>query len=109
MGLKGWVRNRQDVSVEALFSGNDDSVQEVEQGRHRGPQAAIVTGVEVFLCNNDPGYGFVQFGIEPKVEHYPLLVDLMGRYGQLEEAMGLISLIRLCGVHYFMLVGFICM
>lgn len=32
-----------------------------------------------------------EFGIEPRVEHYALLVDLVGRYGQLEEAMGLIN------------------
>lgn len=58
--LKGWVRNRRDGSVEALFSGNADSVQEMEQRCRRGPQAAIVTGVEVFPCSDDPGQGFVR-------------------------------------------------
>ncbi|XP_021810383.1 pentatricopeptide repeat-containing protein At1g62260, mitochondrial [Prunus avium] len=32
-----------------------------------------------------------EFGIEPRVEHYASLVDIIGRHGQLEEAMGLIK------------------
>ncbi|KAJ4969308.1 hypothetical protein NE237_016009 [Protea cynaroides] len=31
------------------------------------------------------------FGIEPRVEHFASLVDVVGRHGQLEEAMDLIS------------------
>ncbi|XP_039068116.1 acylphosphatase-like [Hibiscus syriacus] len=58
--LKGWVRNRNrnDGSVEALFSGNPDSVQEMEQWCRRGPPAAMVTGLEVFPSSDDPGTGF---------------------------------------------------
>ncbi|GMI96598.1 hypothetical protein HRI_003329100 [Hibiscus trionum] len=58
LGLKGWVRNRKDGSVEALFSGNLDSVQEMEQRCRRGPPAAMVTGLEVFPSDDDPGTGF---------------------------------------------------
>ncbi|XP_012485919.1 uncharacterized protein LOC105799756 [Gossypium raimondii] len=58
LGLKGWVRNRKDGSVEALFSGSPDSVQEMEQRCRRGPPAAMVTGLEVFPSNDDPGTGF---------------------------------------------------
>ncbi|BBH09842.1 mitochondrial editing factor 9 [Prunus dulcis] len=32
-----------------------------------------------------------EFGIEPRVEHYASLVDIIGRHGQLEEATGLIK------------------
>nr|POE65843.1 pentatricopeptide repeat-containing protein, mitochondrial [Quercus suber] len=32
-----------------------------------------------------------EFGIEPRVEHFATLVDIMGRHGQLEEAMDLIN------------------
>ncbi|OAY79212.1 Pentatricopeptide repeat-containing protein, mitochondrial [Ananas comosus] len=32
-----------------------------------------------------------EFGIEPQVEHYASLVDLIGRHGQLEEAMQVIN------------------
>ena len=56
--LKGWVRNRRDGSVEALFSGSPDSVQEMEQRCRCGPPAAMVTGLQVFPSNDDPGTGF---------------------------------------------------
>ncbi|XP_016483788.1 uncharacterized protein LOC107804414 isoform X3 [Nicotiana tabacum] len=58
LGLKGWVRNRRDGSVEALFSGSPEKVQEMEQRCRRGPPAAIVTGLDVFPCDDDPGTGF---------------------------------------------------
>ncbi|KAL6336469.1 hypothetical protein AAG906_018424 [Vitis piasezkii] len=58
LGLKGWVRNRRDGSVEALFSGTPDSVQEMEQRCRRGPPDAMVTGFEVVPCSDDPGTGF---------------------------------------------------
>ncbi|KAE8705978.1 Acylphosphatase [Hibiscus syriacus] len=60
LGLKGWVRNRRDGSVEALFSGYPESVQEMEKRCRRGPQAAMVTGLEVFPSSDDPGNGFVR-------------------------------------------------
>ncbi|KAK6290251.1 PREDICTED: uncharacterized protein LOC18598015 [Theobroma cacao] len=58
LGLKGWVRNRRDGSVEVLLSGSLDSVQEMEQRCRRGPPAAMVTGLRVFPSNDDPGTGF---------------------------------------------------
>ena len=58
LGLKGWVRNRRDGSVEALFSGNPDKVQEMEQLCRRGPPNAMVTALEVSPCSDDPGTGF---------------------------------------------------
>ncbi|KAJ4704953.1 Acylphosphatase [Melia azedarach] len=58
LGLKGWVRNRRDGTVEALFSGNPDSVQDMEQRCRRGPPDAMVTGLDVFPSNDDPGTGF---------------------------------------------------
>ncbi|KAJ4837779.1 hypothetical protein Tsubulata_026320 [Turnera subulata] len=54
LGLKGWVRNRRDGSVEALFSGDADTVQEMEQRCRRGPPAAMVTALQVFPCSDDP-------------------------------------------------------
>ncbi|KAJ0089426.1 hypothetical protein Patl1_32169 [Pistacia atlantica] len=58
LGLKGWVRNRRDGSVEALFSGKPDSVQEMEQRCRRGPSDALVTALEVFPSSDNPGTGF---------------------------------------------------
>ncbi|KAK6126170.1 hypothetical protein DH2020_040089 [Rehmannia glutinosa] len=58
LGLKGWVRNRRDGSVEALFSGSPEKVQEMEQRCRRGPPDAMVTGLQVFPCTDDPGTAF---------------------------------------------------
>ncbi|XP_047336561.1 acylphosphatase [Impatiens glandulifera] len=58
LGLSGWVRNRRDGSVEAVFSGNPDKVQEMEDRCRRGPPSAIVTGLNVSPCNEVPGMGF---------------------------------------------------
>ncbi|KZV26044.1 acylphosphatase [Dorcoceras hygrometricum] len=58
LGLKGWVRNRRDGSVEALFSGKPDKVDEMEQRCRRGPPDAMVTGLQVFPSTDDPGTSF---------------------------------------------------
>ncbi|KAJ7972361.1 Acylphosphatase [Quillaja saponaria] len=58
LGLKGWVRNRRDGSVEALFYGDTSAVKEMGQRCRRGPPEAMVTGLEVFPSNDDPGTGF---------------------------------------------------
>jgi acylphosphatase len=47
LGLRGWVRNRRDGSVEALFSGNAEMVNEMLRRCHQGPRAAVVDAVEV--------------------------------------------------------------
>ncbi len=46
-GLTGWVRNRRDGSVEALFAGPALSVQEMINVCRQGPPAAEVLKVEV--------------------------------------------------------------
>lgn len=58
LGLKGWVRNRRDGSVEALFSGPPEAVEEMQQRCRRGPPAAMVTGLEAFPSSEEPGTGF---------------------------------------------------
>ena len=45
LSLAGWVRNRRDGSVEALFSGPEDAVREMVSRCHEGPPAARVTAV----------------------------------------------------------------
>lgn len=47
LGLKGWVRNRRDGSVEALAVGPDEAVQLFVQSCHRGPSMARVDSVKV--------------------------------------------------------------
>ena len=52
-GLKGWVRNRLDGSVEALLSGPPDQVDALVAQCHKGPPAARVDGVAVFEAGGE--------------------------------------------------------
>jgi acylphosphatase len=45
-GLKGWVRNRRDGSVEAVFSGPSDLVDVMLKTCHQGPRGAVVESIE---------------------------------------------------------------
>ena len=45
MGLEGWVRNRTDGSVEALFAGPPELVAEMVALCRRGPSSARVEAV----------------------------------------------------------------
>ena len=47
LGLTGWVRNRRDGSVEALFCGPDDHVCDMLERCKQGPRSARVTGVMI--------------------------------------------------------------
>ena len=47
LGIKGWVRNRRDGSVEALASGSAAAVQALIAWAQRGPAMAQVEGVAV--------------------------------------------------------------
>jgi acylphosphatase len=44
-GLSGWVRNRRDGSVEALFSGPASAVRAMIERCREGPPAARIDGV----------------------------------------------------------------
>jgi acylphosphatase len=52
-GLRGWVRNRSDGSVEALLIGDSDAVASVIEDCRRGPAAARVDRVEEFPAQDD--------------------------------------------------------
>lgn len=58
LGLNGWVRNRRDGSVEALFSGSPDKVDEMQQRCRRGPPDAMVTSLDSFPSDDNPASGF---------------------------------------------------
>ena len=47
LGLKGWVRNVPGGGVEAVFEGEEESVQEMIAWCHEGPSYAHVTKVDV--------------------------------------------------------------
>ncbi len=44
--LDGWVRNRRDGSVEALFAGDDAAIEEMIAACRSGPPAARVAEIE---------------------------------------------------------------
>jgi acylphosphatase len=59
LGLAGWVRNRGDGSVEALFSGPAPAVDEMLRWCEHGPANAEVSGVEVTEAPEEaPGRSF---------------------------------------------------
>lgn len=47
LGLRGWVRNRRDGTVEALVAGEAAAVQRLVDWAHRGPPLAVVQRVDV--------------------------------------------------------------
>lgn len=56
--LDGWVRNRRDGSVEAVFAGPTDIVDDMLKACHRGPEAARVVHVAVTPEKDVPQPGF---------------------------------------------------
>ena len=44
--LEGWIRNRRDGTVEAVFSGADETVAAIIEACRRGPPAAWVEAVD---------------------------------------------------------------
>jgi acylphosphatase len=47
LDLKGWVKNRRDGRVEAVFEGDKDRVDQIIQWCHQGPPEARVTKVHL--------------------------------------------------------------
>ncbi|WP_112663981.1 acylphosphatase [Microvirga flavescens] len=52
-GLKGWVRNRRDGTVEAVFSGPDDVVGAMLEVCREGPRSSAVEHVETGPAETD--------------------------------------------------------
>jgi acylphosphatase len=52
-GVEGWVRNRRDGSVEALFAGPADVVADMVALCRRGPSSARVEAVQDDTANAD--------------------------------------------------------
>ena len=47
LGVRGWVRNRRDGSVEAAIDGDPQAVRDLITWAHNGPRGARVSGVRV--------------------------------------------------------------
>ena len=59
LGLRGWVRNRTDGSVEALVTGTPQTVAAMIEAARKGPVGARVTDVTVTPDKDDGSVGFV--------------------------------------------------
>ena len=46
LDLQGWVRNRRDGAVEAVFAGPGDAVAKMIEACRQGPYGAHVTGID---------------------------------------------------------------
>jgi acylphosphatase len=57
-GLSGWVRNRRDRSVEAVFSGDDAAVDAMVAACNHGPLGARVTDIVAADYHGTPLEGF---------------------------------------------------
>ncbi len=57
-GVRGWVRNRRDGTVEALFIGDDRILSEMEAACRRGPSMAVVIQLDRFDAADDGSDGF---------------------------------------------------
>ena len=62
LGLTGWVRNRDDGSVEALLAGPSDRVADMVRRLHEGPAAARVTDVATAPSGSPAPEGFTIAG-----------------------------------------------
>jgi len=58
LGLRGWVRNRSDGSVEALATGAPEAVAAFVEACRQGPRAAQVNEVTLADAENDGSLGF---------------------------------------------------
>jgi len=47
LGLAGWVRNRSDGSVEAVFSGDRERVRTMAEACRKGPRLAVVRSLHL--------------------------------------------------------------
>jgi acylphosphatase len=61
LGIKGWIRNTSDGSVEAVFEGEEKSVNEMIEWCNHGPPLSKIENVEIEKKN--PTDGFKDFSI----------------------------------------------
>ena len=64
LGINGWVRNRRDGSVEAVFAGAPEAVEAMLAHCRRGPSAARVSAVRIL---GEEEIAPVPFEIRPTV------------------------------------------
>jgi len=63
LGLKGWVRNRRDRSVEAVFHGSAEKIEIMREQCRKGPLMARV--LDVRFSDMEPDEEFQGFTSKP--------------------------------------------
>ncbi|MBS7544984.1 acylphosphatase [Ancylobacter oerskovii] len=58
LGLRGWVRNRRDGTVEALLHADEATLETLIDACRRGPPAALVRDIERFEAAGTPPEDF---------------------------------------------------
>jgi acylphosphatase len=58
LGIRGWVRNRSDGTVELLATGSEDAVAALIEACRQGPRAAVVTDIAIADAEDDGSVGF---------------------------------------------------
>lgn len=58
LGIRGWVRNRADGSVELLATGEDVAISQLIEACRQGPRTALVTDVSATDAEDDGSSGF---------------------------------------------------
>lgn len=61
LGVRGWVRNRHDGTVEAVVDGEPGALEAIVSWARRGPRGAHVTNVQVEEIDGD----FRRFELRP--------------------------------------------
>lgn len=61
-GIAGWVRNREDGAVEAVFEGSRDAVEGLVEWCRNGPSRADVEAMDVSL--GEPPDGISGFSVQ---------------------------------------------
>ena len=60
LGLSGWVRNRSDGSVEAVFQGGQNQIDQMIDKLYQGPSGTLVSCVTFDLEKFTKNTGFKQ-------------------------------------------------
>jgi acylphosphatase len=58
LGVRGWVRNRSDGSVEVLVIGEEPALAAMVEACRQGPRAATVQDVTIGEAEDDGSTGF---------------------------------------------------
>ncbi|MGZ4199726.1 MAG: acylphosphatase [Caldimonas sp.] len=53
LGIRGWVRNRRDGTVEATVMGTPEAVDRIVDWARTGPRSSAVDAVDVFAGEGD--------------------------------------------------------